>query len=86
MPKVEIEILRTVTITRDESVTVEVNIPQRILDNEYDNPGELYDWVERELGKESSALRTATDAAGWDHTGTDEDTEYDEVNVLSEDG
>ncbi len=57
MPKAEIEILRTVTVARDESVMVEADVPQNVLDD----PDELFDWVEAELNKEFSPLRTAAD-------------------------
>lgn len=43
MPKVEIEILRTVTITREESAVIELDVPKRVLDEsiEYNEANDL---------------------------------------------
>jgi hypothetical protein len=79
MPKVEIEILRRVTVTRDESAIVELDVPAHILDD----PDELFDWVEREMGKTDSEVCKAT-ADAWEVTDEDESIEYNEVNNLDE--
>lgn len=76
MPKTQIEILRTVTITRDESVEVEVNVPQDVLDD----PDGLCDWTEQQLKRESSELFKAVHDTGWDVADEDESEEIQEVN------
>lgn len=77
MPKREIEILRTVTITREESVIIVVDVPKRVLKDE-----EVFEWADVELKKEGTALRTLADAADWDLNDEDESEEIDEINDL----
>jgi hypothetical protein len=77
MAKTEIEIRRTVTITREESVTVTVDVPQDILDNP-DDVFRLDDWVEAQLKITGSELLTAT-LGNWDQISEDEEIEIDEV-------
>lgn len=60
MPRVELEIQRTVTIEREETITVEVDVPQDVLDEEADF--DLHDWVENNLKDDTSELaKTAVD-------------------------
>ncbi len=83
MPEIEIEIQRTVTITREESVVVTVDVPTRVTDNE-----EVLDWVddimeksvESMTAKEKAVYETVTGAA-WDPSDEDETIEYHEANV-----
>jgi hypothetical protein len=79
MPMAEIEILRTVEITRDESAILQLDVPQHILDD----PDELYDWVEEEMNKPDSEVRQAVDAV-WETTDENESIEYNEVNNLDD--
>lgn len=76
MPKVEVEILRTVTITRDESCVVELDIPKSVLKD-----GREADWVAEQGDIEDSPVARALGDAEWDAT-EDEDVEYDSVIVL----
>ena len=77
MPQAEIEIRRTVTITREESVTVTVDVPQSIIDDEDDDCA-LDDWVEGELKNPNSNVSAAV-RGNWDHTDEDEGIEIEEV-------
>lgn len=77
MAKAEIEIRRTVTITREESARVTVDVPQDILDDPDGDFG-LHDWAEAELKITSSELAKAT-LSNWDHVDEDESSEIDEV-------
>lgn len=83
MPQAEIEIRRTVTITREESVTVNVDIPQHILDDP-DDDFALDDWVEGQLKIPNSDLSEAVQG-NWDQGGDDDDYEIDEVIVTLDD-
>lgn len=81
MPKVEVEILRTVTITREENVTVELNVPQQVL-----NDGDVVGWVDRltegsedKLSAKDKALRAAITGAEWEVSDEDESIEYNEA-------
>ncbi len=85
MPKVEIEILRTVTITREESAVVELNVPKRVLDDE-----EVLSWVDEIMDKDDDGTLTATDkavyetvtTAEWDPSDEDESIEYNEAYAV----
>jgi hypothetical protein len=82
MTTVEIEIKREVTITREESVTVEVDIPQEVLDDP--DPDVLFDWVEERMKSPTgSEVSNAATAAGWENLNEDEDIEYTEVTHLT---
>lgn len=78
MPKVNIEILRTVEVTRDERIEVEVEVPAHLLG---DNAAfdALESWVDEELKKEDSELTRAT-AGNWE---TDDETESVEINEVT---
>jgi hypothetical protein len=85
MPKIEVEILRTVTITREESATVELNVPKSVIDD-----GEELDWIDQIMEKRSEERKAGEKAvvkaladADWDVNDEDESTEYDEANNLS---
>jgi hypothetical protein len=79
MPKAEIEILAQVEISRDLSATVELDVPQHILDD----PDELFDWVEEQMkNTEGDVYKTVT--AAWDTTDEDESISYNEIYNLSE--
>lgn len=80
MPKIELEILRRVETTRDESVVVEVNVPKSVVDDLDD----LHDWVKTQLDSGISPLTHAVRAEGWTTNDEDETVEIDEVNNLSE--
>lgn len=84
MPQAEIQIRRTVTITREEDVTVNVDIPQNILDDP-DADFAVDDWVEGQLKIHNSALSAAV-LGNWDLTDEYEDYEIDEVNCMEETG
>ena len=85
MPKVQVEILRTVTVTREESAIVELNVPKSVIDD----CGEL-DWIDQIMekrpedrtGGEKSVAKALTDA-DWDVSDEDESTEYNEATDLS---
>lgn len=85
MPKIEVEILRTVTITREENTTLELNVPKSFIDD-----GEELDWIDQVMEKalqdmtpmEKAAHRALT-TAEWDVADEDESIEYDEANNLS---
>ena len=83
MAKVEIEIVRTVEITREEKVVLELDVPKDILDDPDGDFG-LLDWVDTQMKITGSAARNAGDAAGWDIEDEDESIEYSEANNLSE--
>lgn len=81
MPKVDIEIIRTLTITREESVSVELDVPKRILDEE-----EVVSWIDEIMEKgedsltdEEKAVRKELTEADWDVTDEDEAAEYNEA-------
>ena len=70
MPVVEIEILRTRTVTIEESGTLEVEVPQDVIDN-----GDLHEWVENNVsGRDIDRVMEISDE--------DENIEIDEVNLL----
>lgn len=77
MPKVNIEILRTVEVTRDERVEVEVEVPARLLgdDAAFDA---LENWVDEELKKDGELLRATT--GNWE---TDDETESFTINEVT---
>lgn len=86
MPKIEVEILRTVTITREENVTLELNVPKTVIDD----GGEL-DWVDQVMEKQlhdmtptEKAAHRALTAAEWDIADEDHSVQYDEANNLSD--
>jgi hypothetical protein len=74
MPKTEIEILRTVNVRREESITVTVDAPQYVLDD----VDELHDWAEKQLENRDSELAKACEN-NWDVQDEDESVEIDEV-------
>lgn len=79
MPKVEIEILRTVTNTREENAVVELDVPKRVLDD-----GDVVSWLDEILEKESltpkeKAVYEAVTSAEWDPSNEDEEIEYNEA-------
>lgn len=75
MPKVEVEILRTRTVTIEESAVVELNVPAYVIKDE-----EVMDWIEN-LDSSSSEAK-AIDAAMVTND-EDESIEYDEAIVLN---
>jgi hypothetical protein len=79
MPKVNLEILRTVEITRDERIEVEVDVPGYILADS----DALYDWVEAGLEKTDSELTQAT-VGNWEIADESENISYDEVTRLDD--
>lgn len=81
MPQIEIK--RTVTVTREETVTVDVDVPQSILDNPDDHFG-VDDWVEAQLKIPNSDLSEAVQG-NWDQDIDDEDYDIDEVIVTFDD-
>jgi hypothetical protein len=82
MPKINIEILRTVEITRDERIEVEVEVPAHLLgeDAEFDA---LENWVDAELKKTDSELTRAC-VSSWDIDDESESVEINEVTNLDE--
>lgn len=79
MPKANIEIKRQVEITRDEAVTIEVDVPQHILDD----PDELYDWVKERMESASgNEVSNEVTRLGWDHIDEDETIDYTEVTHI----
>lgn len=78
MPKAEVEILRTVTITREESLVIELNIPKAVLED-----GEELDWIDQQLEEWETATAKALKAAAWDVTDEDESHEYNEATNLT---
>ena len=84
MPKVEIEIMRTVETRREETATLELDVPQDILDDPHGDFG-LLDWVDAQMAITCSDARKAADSADWDITDEDDlSIEYNEANNLSE--
>jgi hypothetical protein len=81
MPKVEIEVRRTVETTREESIIVEVDVPSHILDLADDE--ELHDWVVQQSKYKSSEVTRAFTGA-WDVLDNRDDVTYDEVMLLDE--
>lgn len=75
--KANIEILRTVEITRDERIEVEVEVPDRLLadDAEFDA---LENWAEKELKKEDSELSKEV-GGNWE---VDDETESFSINEV----
>lgn len=85
MPKVELEILRTVTITREESIIVEVDVPAEELGED----GDLLGWVDQQMDTtvtevSDSVLRAAIGEELWAVNDEDETYEYDDVTNFSE--
>lgn len=85
MPKVEIEIMRTVTVTREESVVIELDVPKRVLDDE-----EVDSWVDNLMdrdddkaliGREKANYQAVKDAE-WDVNDEDESIQYDEAYAV----
>ena len=83
MAKVEIEIFRTVEITREEKVVLELDVPQDILDDPHGDFG-LLDWVDGQMKITGSAACTAGDDAAWDIEDESVSIEYSEASNLSE--
>lgn len=78
MPKVNLEILRTVEISRDERIEVEVEVPEHLLGEDADLYA-LENWVEEELKKTGSDLTQAC-VGNWD---LDDETETVEINEVT---
>lgn len=86
MPKVQVEILRTVNVTRSESVVVELPVPKRVLDD-----CDVVTWVDQIMEKDEDAMTAqekkvyeAVDGADWEVSDEDESVEYDEAYDLNE--
>lgn len=79
MAKVNLEILRTLEITREERVEVDVDVPADILAD----PIKLDEWVEEQLDDAESELSQAS-VRNWEGSDEREDTTIDEVNVLGD--
>lgn len=85
VPKVEVEILRTVTVTRSESAIVELGVPKSVLDN-----ADVTSWVDEVMGKSDDGTMTikekavyeAVDGAEWYVNDEDESIEYDEAYAV----
>lgn len=85
MPKVEIEIMRTVTITREESATVELDVPKQVLADE-----EVLSWVDEIMDKDDDgtlsakdkALYLAINSAEWEASDEDESVEYNDAYAV----
>lgn len=70
MPVVQVEILRTRTVTIKESGVLEVRAPKDVIDN-----GDLHEWVENNVHeKDIERVMEMSDES--------EDIEIDEVNLL----
>lgn len=80
MPKVNLEILRTVEITRDERIEVEVEVPASILAD----PDKLHEWVEEQLDKTDSDLTQAS-VNNWEVVDETENPSIDQVINLDDD-
>ena len=85
MPKTEIEIFRTRTVTYDESVVVELDVPKSVL-----NEGDVLSWVdnimtadERELSAAEKKVRSSIDVADWEPSDEDESSDYTEAIDIS---
>lgn len=80
MPKVNLEILRTMEITRDERIEVEVDVPAKVLGD----PDKLHEWVEEQLDKVDSDLTQAC-VGNWEVADATENSSIDEVVNLDDD-
>jgi len=83
MATINIEILRTVEVTRDERIEVEVDVPAHLLaeDAEFDA---LENWVDAELKKADSELTRAC-VGNWETDNEDpENVTINEVTNLDE--
>lgn len=80
MPKVNLEILRTMEITREERIEVEVDVPDRVLGD----PVELHEWVEEQLDKVDSDLTQAC-VGNWEVADETENPSIDQVINLDDD-
>ncbi len=80
MPEIEVEIFRTVEITRDESCTVTVDVPQRVIDED-----ELHYWIVEKLEAVApNDVKKAVNNTGWEVDDEDEPViEYTEVHDIS---
>ena len=86
MPKIEVEILRTVTVTREEKTTVELDVPQSVIDD-----GEEVDWIDTIMDKDDDGTLTQEDrdvyeainGAEWDVSDEGETVQYDEAYSLT---
>ncbi len=77
MPKVNVEILRTVTITREENVVVEMNIPKHILDED-----DVLGWIDSKVEAQDKTVTELLDKAEWETADEDESIEYNEATPL----
>lgn len=85
MPKVEIEIMRTVVITREEGAMVELDVPQAVLDD-----NDVLSWVAEIMDKDDDGTLTEQDrevyeavtGAEWDVSDEGETAEYDDAYTV----
>lgn len=75
MPKVEVEILRTRTVTIEESGVVELNVPAYVIRDE-----EVVGWID---GLDASSKEVKAIDAAMEASDEDEAVEYTEANVLN---
>ncbi|MER6605665.1 hypothetical protein ABT282_07065 [Streptomyces sp. NPDC000927] len=80
MPKVEVEIMRTRRVTIDESAVVELDVPQKVIDDD-----SVLEWVEEKFeqgnhGKNAAFLKVVNDA--MDHNSEDEEIDWESAYVL----
>lgn len=75
MPKVEVEIMRTRTVTIEESAIVELNVPSHVIRND-----EVLDWVD---GLDSDSKEAKAINAAMEEIDAPEEIVYDEANVLN---
>ena len=84
MPKIEVEILRTVTVTREENVIAELDVPKRVLDD-----GDVVGWIDEIMEKnyesmspKEKAVHAEITCAEWDVADEDESVEYNEATEI----
>lgn len=81
MPKVEVEIMRTRTVTYEEEGIVQLDIPQQVIDDDT-----VYEWVEdlysthENRQKHEQVIRAIDDAL--DPQSEDEEITWDHVEIL----
>lgn len=78
MPKVKVEVLRTRTVTIEESGVVELNVPKRVIDG--DDINDLTSWIE-ERSDESTDFAKLIDEA-MEASDEQETIEYSEVTIV----
>jgi hypothetical protein len=78
MPRTTLEILRTRTVTTEQRIEVEVDVPQRVL-----NDGDrLHEWVEKQLMNRDSELFTLAEKD--DNVEVADELESDEINEVTD--